>query len=120
MESAKRSAQQRYNELRRRRVLKVPDATKPLFVAAAQYKPSRFSWGKPCLLVVTATAVVLLDVQNQGELEAKDGSHASIQLAVRASEVFDMLLAGGNALRLEYKGPGTLKARGGLGLGRLL
>jgi hypothetical protein len=68
-------------------VLKVPDATKPLFVAAAQYKPSRFSWGKPCLLVVTATAVVLLDVQNQGELEAKDGSHASIQLAVRASEV---------------------------------
>jgi hypothetical protein len=35
-------------------------------------------------------------------------------------QVFDMLLAGGNALRLEYKGPGTLKARGGLGLGRLL
>lgn len=72
----------------RRRVLKVRDALKPLFVGEVQFKTGkRFAWSKPCLLVVTATAVLVLDVQSQGELEARDGSHASIQLAVRASEV---------------------------------
>ncbi len=92
----------------RRRVLKVPDSTKPLFVAQVTYKGGRFSWARSCLLVVTADAVCVLDAQSQGELEARDGSHASMQLAVRASEVVDVVLVAGG-LRLEYKSPGALK-----------
>lgn len=68
-------------------MLKVEDVVRPLHVSEVQLKAGRFSWPRPCLLLVTATAVVLLDVQSQGELEARDGSHASIQLAVRAAEV---------------------------------
>ena len=41
----------------------MPDAVKPLFVAEVQHKPSRFAWGKGCLLVVTPGAVVVLDAQ---------------------------------------------------------
>ncbi|KIY95829.1 hypothetical protein MNEG_12132 [Monoraphidium neglectum] len=80
------SSKSRFYELRKRRVLRVPDATKPLFVSGVTYRAGRFRWAKPCLLVVTSAAVFVLDVQSQGELEARDGSHASIQLALRASE----------------------------------
>jgi hypothetical protein len=73
----------------RRRVLKVPDATKPLLVSAVQLRTGlgRLQRSRPCLLVVTAAGLFVLDAQSQGELEARDGSHASIQLALRASEV---------------------------------
>ncbi len=69
-------------------MLSVQDATRPLHVAEVTYRAAgRFSRARPCLLVVTAGAVLLLDAQSQGELEAGDGSHAAVALALRASEV---------------------------------
>jgi hypothetical protein len=70
----------------RRRVLAVQGVTRPLHVAQVTYRASRFAFVRPALLVVAATGVFVLD-QTQGELEAADGGHATIQLAVRASEV---------------------------------
>jgi hypothetical protein len=75
----------------RRVTLKVPDASKPLHVCNAQFRSGgrRLGLGgagRPCLLVVAAQGVFVLDAQSQGDLEGRDGSHARILLALRAGE----------------------------------
>ena len=112
-------------------MLRVHDATRPLHVAEVTWRPGRFSRARPCLLVVTATAVHLLDAAaaqqggggggggGAGAASAGGGgsgaAHAAIQLTVRASEVSgggDALLRSFAAMSLRSLSPPPLPIAG--------
>lgn len=59
---------------------------RPLFVSEVGYKSTKFSVSKNCLLIITGTQVVVVNVSSQGELDTME-TKATVLVDVAAKDV---------------------------------